>query len=366
MYLTAVNKRITTETMDLYSTELRDTPYWQTLEPVIQSGAMESAIRGEYRYPYRINIYPGTSCMFSCLFCGRNYDAVVKGSQNIFSQIIQQDDGKDLDRINISGGLEPLTSPYINQITKDLHNKGYRSRMITNGFMLNDKILNKNPYINSLHHIRVSLYGLDHNEYVATTKHQKGWQVVKDNLTNYNKRSDRTKLFLNYVLIPENFEKLGRIIDYIKDIGGIDNLSLREDFTFQYEIQERNKVKDALLKFDESVKSMGVTVDYGYALQDAMNGKDNKLMQVTHKELTTKQSPQIKICVDPNGHIYSHMEAGFVDRPGAARHSLGNVRGSSIEQELKKQVEVEPQDGDTQYMDAYNHLMAKFIHDQTT
>ena len=121
-----------------------DTPYWKTLEPIIESGAMEAAIRGEYRYPYRINIYPGTSCMFRCLFCGRNYDAVVKGSKpNVFSQVIEQDDGRDRDRINISGGLEPLTSPYINDICRDLDNKGYRSRMITNGFLLNDKIINK-------------------------------------------------------------------------------------------------------------------------------------------------------------------------------------------------------------------------------
>ena len=56
------------------------------------------------------------------------------------------------------------------------------------------------------------------------------------------------------------------------------------------------------------------------------------------------------------------MEAGFVDRLGALRHTLGNVTNSSIEQELKKQVEVEPQEDDIQYMDAYNHLMTKYIY----
>ena len=108
---------------------------------------------------------------------------------------------------------------------------------------------------------------------------------------------------------------------------------------------------------------MNTTVDYGYALTDAMNGNNTTLMKVTHKEILPKQSPQIKVCIDPNGNIYSHMEAGFVDRPGALRHALGNVTGSSIEQELKKQVEVEPLEGDTQYMDAYNHLMSKYIYE---
>ena len=342
---------------------LQNTPYWRTLQPVIESGAMQSAINGEYRYPYRINLYPGTSCMFSCLFCGRNYDAVVKNSKNIFSQVIKQDDGKDPDRIHISGGLEPLTSPYINTICKDLSDGGYKARMITNGFLLNEKVLGKNPYINSLDHIRVSLYGLDESEYLATTKHKKGWTVVKENLTKYTKRSERTRLYLNYVLLPENFVKLDRILNYIEDIGGIDNLSLREDFTFQYEIDERNKIQDTLLAFDERVKKMDMTIDYGYALQDAMNGKDTHLMKVTHNELRPKQSPQVKICVDPNGYIYSYMEAGFVDRPGALRHALGNIINSSIEQELKKQVEIKPEPNDIQYLDAYNHLIEKYVYE---
>ena len=341
------------------------TPYWKTLKPIIDSGAMEAAINGEYRYPYRINIYPGTSCMFSCLFCGRNYDAVVRGPRpNVFSQIIDQDDGKDPHRINISGGLEPLTSPFINDICKDLHDKGYEARMVTNGFMLNKKMLEKNPYINSLDHLRVSLYGLDQDEYQATTKHKKGWHVVKENLTKYNKRDDRTKLFLNYVLLPENFHKLDRVLEYIEDIGGISNLSLREDFTFQYEINNRNKIQDTLMAFNEKIVATGVPVDYGYALEDAMHGRQSHLVKVTHNEMTLGQSPQVKVCIDPNGHIYSYMEAGFVDRPGALKHSLGNVVGSSIENELRKQVQVEPGADDIQYMDAYNHLIQRYIHEQ--
>ena len=339
-------------------------PYWKTLLPIIKSGAIQAALAGVYKYPYRINLYPGTSCMFECLYCGRNYDAVIKKSKNIYKQIIEQDDGKDKNRFGITGGLEPLTSPYINDICKDLIDKGYKSRMVTNGFLLNDKILSKNPYINSLDHLRISLYGLDNEEYVATTRHKLGWQVVKENLTNYNKRDDKTKLFLNYVLLPDNFENLHSIINYIQDIGGIENLSLREDFSFQYEINNRNKLKDSLLLFDEKIKNMNITIDYGYALQQLLNGEDAILMRVTHKELRPKQSPQVKICVDPNGNIYSYMEAGFVDRPGAIRHALGNIINSSVEQELKKQIEITPLPDDIQSLDAYNHLIERYVYEQ--
>jgi len=340
------------------------TPYWKTLLPIIESGAMQAAIDGEYKYPYRINLYPGTSCMFSCLFCGRNYDAVVKGKHpNIFKQIIEQDDGKDPYRINVSGGLEPLTSPYINEICKNLFEKGYKSRMITNGFLLNEKMLARNPYINTLDHIRVSIYGLSEDEYLTTTRHKKGWQVVKENLTNYNKRSEKTNLNLNYVLIPQNFTKLDQIIDYIEQIGGIGTLSLREDFTFKYEITERNQIQDTLLAFDEKIKKLNIAIDYGYALQDAMNGQNTKLMSVEAHEIPHTQAPQIMVCIDPLGNIYSHKEAGFIDRPGNERHQLGNITNSSLERQLDMMKQIAPEKGDTHFLDAFNHLIYKYIHD---
>ena len=338
------------------------TPYWRTLQPIIDSGAMQAAINGTYRYPHRINLYPGTSCMFKCVFCGRNYDAKTKDTQNVFAQVIDQDDGKDPDRINISGGLEPLTSPYINDICKRLYDKGARPRMITNGFLLNDKTLSKNPYINSLHHIRVSLYGIDEDETVSTTRHPKAYEVVRQNLKTYNQHQDKTKLYLNYVLLPQHYDRLHKIIEYVEHIGGVENISLREDFTFQYEIADRERLRERLLEFDAMVKGTGVNIDYGYSLQELLDGKQSTLMRVSHEQLTPRQAPQVKVCVDPRGEIYSHLEAGFIDRPGALRHSHGNVVGSSIEEQLKKCKTIAPMPGDTQYMDAFNHLVAKYIH----
>ena len=343
--------------------QFKDTPYWSTLQPIIASGAMEAAINGTYHYPYRINLYPGTSCMFSCNFCNRNYDYVVKDSANVFSQVIEQDDGSDKHRFGVTGGLEPLTSPYIGKICKDLHDGGYVSRMVTNGFLLNDKMLRKNPYINSLDNIRVSLYGLDYNETEATTKHAKAYEVVKQNLINYNKRKDRTLLYLNYVILPEHINRIESIMSYILDIGGADCISLREDHSFRYNLEDRNKLQDALLRFDERVKKYyRIKLDYGYGLQNAMKGLDTPLIQVTHKELNETQAPQVKVCIDPNGDIFSYMDAGFTGRRGVKRYCLGNVTNSSLEQQLKKMRKITPKKQDTAYLDAYNHLIQKYIH----
>ena len=342
-----------------------DTPYWQTLAPIIESGAMQAAIDGVYRYPHRINLYPGTSCMFKCNFCNRNFDYVAKDTDNVFSQLIEQDDGSDKHRFGVTGGLEPLTSPYIGKICRDLHDGGYVARMVTNGFLLNDKMLSKNPYINSLDNIRVSIYGLDAHETLDTTKHQKAHDVVKQNLTDYNKRPDRTKLYLNYVLLPSHINKLDKLIDYITDIGGVENVSLREDHSFRYNVKDRSALQDALNSFDQKIKQrLDIAIDYGYGLKNAMAGLDTTLMQVSDDELIDTQSPQVKICVDPNGDVFSYMDAGFVGRPGVQRHCLGNVTNSSLEKELSKVKRIRPQQGDTTYLDAFNHIIHKYIYEK--
>ena len=220
--------------------------------------------------------------------------------------------------------------------------------------------------INTLDNIRISLYGLDQSETFKTSKHAKAYEVVKQNLTNYNKRKDRTLVYLNYVLLPENINNLETILEYIMDIGGADSISLREDHSFRYNVDDRNKLQDALLKFDERVKKYyRIEVDYGYGLQNAMAGIDTPLVQVTHKELNYTQAPQVKVCVDPHGDIFSYMDAGFVGRHGVKRYCLGNVTNSSLEKQLKKMKKIKPQKQDPTYLDAYNHLIQRYIYEQT-
>lgn len=331
--------------------------YLKTLQPVIDSGHMQAAIDGVYKYPHRINFFPGTSCMFKCSFCGRNYDAKSEVDTYFYDRILDEDDGKDIYRFNISGGLEPLTYKHIDRLCRDLYDRKYRARLVTNGFLLNTKSLLKNTYLFSLDHIRVSLYGLDAFEYTEVTQHQIGYEIVKKNLINYNRFPETPPLYLNYVLLPKHFTKLNKIIDYIDEIGGVQNISLREDFSFQYEINDRNKLADLLLEFNEKINSRKIKVDYGYALSQLLEGNTATLLRVDHTQLTKTQSPQIKIAIDPRGDIYSYLEAAFIDREGSERHILGNVLNSSIEKELKKLKQVPPLEGDEKYLDAFNHVM---------
>ena len=79
---------------------------------------------------------------------------------------------------------------------------------------------------------------------LLTTRHEKAYDVVKQNLTDYNKLNDKPPLHINHVILPTDFENLDNILNYIDDIGGVDTLSLREDFSFKYPISDRQRLMD--------------------------------------------------------------------------------------------------------------------------
>ncbi len=343
-----------------------DKAYYRTIQPLLDTGHMQAAINGVYKFPKNINLFPGTSCMFECTFCGRNYEATEPNYNYFYDTLLDQDPGDNPYRYNIGGGLEPLTYKEIDRLCKDLYIRGYKVRFITNGFMLTPRFIEKNPNLLNVDHFRVSLYGYDEEQTISTTRNNKAFRVVKKNLTDYNKLNiDKPPLHINHVLLPTEFENLNNILNYIDDIGGVHTLSLREDFSFQYPINDRNKLREKLLEFDEKAKKRSLNIDYGYALVALLEGRMNKLIEVNYKQLTRKQSPQCKIAIDPRGDIYSYFEAAFIDRPNSDRHILGNVIGSSVEQELRKQKEIEPKPGDEHFLDALNHVIEAYKWEQT-
>ncbi len=334
-----------------------DKAYFKTLQPLIDSGHLQAAINGTYKFPDGVNLFPGISCMFDCAFCGRDRDTKLPNYNYFYDTLLDQDPKDNLKRYNISGGLEPLTYNEIDRLAKDLVDRGFISRMVTNGYLLTKKNLQKKPNLLRLHHIRVSLYGYSRPQTLLTTRHEKAYDIVKQNLTDYNKLNDKAPLHINHVILPTDFENLDNILNYIDDIGGVDTLSLREDFSFKYPISDRQRLMDKLLEFNEKINTRSMKVDYGYALEGLLEGKEVELLRVNYKQLTETQSPQVRIAIDPKGDIYSYFEAAFVGRKNSERHILGNVINSSIQDELKNLKKIKPEENDIEFFDAFNHVI---------
>ena len=162
--------------------------YWEnTVASLMESGKLVDAIKNNVSYPNRIGLFPGIKCQFFCTFCGRNYaakytDEVAKKSFEVFKKVIDEDPKDDYnweDRFRISGGLEPLTNPYIGEIVSYGASKGFLMQMYTNGFALTPNFLKKQQGLFDLERLRISLYGVDNASYEKVTRVPKSFTVVR-------------------------------------------------------------------------------------------------------------------------------------------------------------------------------------------
>ena len=118
--------------------------YWNTILPF--SHRVNDVIQNNYKFPLRIAIFPGVSCMFFCGFCGRNQKAkyqssvVDDGIDKIKNMIL---DANNETKISISGGLEPLTNPKLGRIIKIGSDLGFKLPLITNAYSLTDAYIKK-------------------------------------------------------------------------------------------------------------------------------------------------------------------------------------------------------------------------------
>ena len=192
--------------------------YWNTILPF--SYRAQDVIKNEFKFPLRIAIFPGVSCMFYCGFCGRNqgakYDSsVIDDGITKINQMISET--KPGTKISISGGLEPLTNPKLGNIIKKGSDLGFKLPLITNAYSLTDGYIKKNPEIWLLDSLRISLYGHDNDSYKSITQLDKSFKNVKKNIINFlnlrNQINKKLKVGFNYIILKENYKNL---IDVIK------------------------------------------------------------------------------------------------------------------------------------------------------
>jgi dTDP-4-amino-4,6-dideoxy-D-glucose ammonia-lyase len=358
--------------------------YWQTILPLARSGALQAAAAGSYRWPSRIGVYPGVSCMFYCSFCGRNPDAAYTADsiatgerlfRTIFDGVARHEDAS----VSYSGGLEPLTNPRIGALVTAAAERGIRVPLITNAFMLTPQYVERQEGLWQLASLRVSLYGVDEPSYLAVTRKPKAYAWVTANLIEFlrrrNARGARVKVGLNFIVLPGTTAQLERLpaviaaIDAGVDHGpGIDFLTLREDFSVPADrglsLAEREVLTGTLARVQQEIadRRPDLHVDLGYALWALTHGAvDRPLAMVTSDAMRPRAFPQISVAVDLFGDVYLYREAGFLERPGADRYCIGRVtddRGldAVVGDWLRSGAEVTPAPDDPALLDAFDHV----------
>ena len=362
--------------------------YWNnTLLPLIQSGHLEAAIKNYYMYPNRIGLYPGLTCQFFCSFCGRNYVAeyeknIAEKSFDVFKKVIDEDprDRENWqDRFRISGGLEPLTNPYIGDIITYGKNNDFNMQMYTNGYAMSRRLLDKQQGLLDLEVIRISLYGYDTESYTKVTKNSKGYQIVKENIRNFLKQNSNVKVGVNWIILPGHGNELPRVFDLIEDINStqqqkIQFITLREDFSQSVSYisnDERKKLYDVFKNIEERCRTSKelshLHIDYGYQLDPVRCGKPaGPLKMADWNQLNAYGFPQIATTVDSLGNCYVYHESGFIDRAGSDRYIIGNVNEKTVETIVKEHLNskgIKAKPFDVVFLDAFDHLMTLVLDD---
>jgi dTDP-4-amino-4,6-dideoxy-D-glucose ammonia-lyase len=360
--------------------------YWKTILPVISSGALQAALSRVYRFPFRIGLYPGVSCMFRCTFCGRNVDAsyprrTLDDGVELMKQIVAAAPAGSPDTFSISGGLEPMTNPRLGELIRHAKHHAFKPLLITNGYLLTPSHVDRFQGFWELDRLRISLYGVDDNSYEKVTGKRGAFEKVKRNTIEFLRLRNDTKPELrvgfNFIILPGCIEQTLRVLDVIEEINaavpngrGVDFLTLREDFGVPTPLglseDERARLTSLFQVFDERTRTpqlANLEVDFGYALFALREGVIGEpLVMVTHEGMRPSAYPQISVVADLWGDVFLYREAGFLDRPGNERYRVGRLTTQrSLESLLGEFVDsgqkIEPQPGDPRFMDAFDHVV---------
>jgi dTDP-4-amino-4,6-dideoxy-D-glucose ammonia-lyase len=359
------------------------TKYWtNTIAPLLASGTLQAAIERDWMYPNRVGLYTGLSCMFYCGFCGRNpvakYDKEFSQiGRDFFFQIIDQDPRTDAnwqDRFRISGGLEPLTNPYLGEIVSYGARRGYRMQLYTNGNMMTDAYLFRHPGMLELEAVRFSLYGTTAEKAYAVTRNRQSFEHVINNIIGYINAAPDVKVGINWIILPGHASDVMELIKIIERINQaakrpVDFVTLREDFSQNIRVlsnQERSQLSAIFGTIRDFQREWPTHWDFGYALEAQRMGRNlGGLRMINWDEMIPESFPQVAVAVDVKGDVYVYHESGFLDRPGANRYIIGNIEDSSVEQVTQNWVAsgrtIKPLPPDVGFLDAFDHVVSILI-----
>ncbi len=369
-----------------------DTPYRRnTIQPIVDSGAVDAFLDGTYRYPFTIGVYPAVSCMLSCGFCGRQRGVKyrtedIKPGNELFRKLFAEAPRDAARRFYISGGLEPLTNPGLAEMIQFAASLGHRMQLYTNAMMLTPSFLEKNPGLWALDTLRISLYGADDETSALTTLRTGVASRVLPNAAELVRRKAERgsglRIGFNHVVQSGQVTHLRKIVralvtvaDKSPDRKGVNFLTLRENYaasgTTAIAGSERERLRDELVALQNILISEGMEdldVDLGYGMKGLVEGFETEpVRRVAHTEMLGRGYSQISVVVDLLGDVYLYREAAFLGRPGADRYIIGRLTSEiGLAQILQRFNDhrdrfVVPVPGDELFLDAFDHAVTAYL-----
>lgn len=160
------------------------------------------------------------ACNYTCAMCpqgdpGREMSFLKNIPWDLFVSVIDQCRDIGLERVRLHGSGEPLLYKRVADAVSYCHKHGLQTLITTNASRLTKQL--SHDLINSgLDHLTVSAIGSNREKYLEWMKAD-CYDLVRDNVSYYNKISDRPAHFYHLITQPDHVE--AEISEYKKNWG---------------------------------------------------------------------------------------------------------------------------------------------------
>ena len=266
--------------------------------------------------PLSMDIEPTTGCNFRCTMCQvsePNFQAnnmTVDTFKNIIKQNLQ------LIKVKLQGMGEPFVNKNFFEMIKICDNYGVFVETITNGSLLNQKIIEKIFDSKSIYRVSISIDGAT-KEIFEKIRVKSNFDIVIENVKKLSKKNNennnKVKLRAMCLLQKTNFHQLEEMVKLCKDIGfhefelqvqmtgwGKDNWENKNrESDINYGNDNSSSIKNILRKYNSKHFKASV-------VENNILSKDNKCSYPWHNPYISAQGNVVSCCMVADAKVNNY------------------------------------------------------------
>ncbi len=260
--------------------------------------------------PQFLNFFITKECNLKCIMCCNGFkerDKIL--NYETISKILLSN--KQLRVVEWIGG-EPLTHPDIERIMDLAHSLQIRQILVTNGTLLNTKIIKKLIEYNV--DITISIHG-SQEEICKDIEEGIDFKKLEDNIKELTDLKKQTKhhpelLTINYVVLKQNYRYMNSMIDFLNKYG-IKNIFFESDVLNGADsvLSDEDSTKKLPVIFEDILKkasALGINVFVDDKFMPSIPLKDIKIEKDEYYCLV----PWIGACIGVNGDVTNSVFCG--------------------------------------------------------
>ncbi len=266
--------------------------------------------------PQFLDFFITKECNLKCIMCCNDFkerDKIL--NYETISKILLSN--KQLRVVEWIGG-EPLTHPDIERIMDLAHSLQIRQILVTNGTLLNTKIIKKLIEYNV--DITISIHG-SQEEICKDIEEGIDFKKLEDNIKELTDLKKQTKhhpelLTINYVVLKQNYRYMNSMIDFLNKYG-IKNILFKYDIVnSQNSVLSDGGIMNELPAIFEDILKKASALGINVFIDNKFIPQTSKEKKVLKEDESFCIVPWIGVSIDTNGNVKNTPFCGQI---------LGNI-----------------------------------------